>query len=102
MPQILIVTDSNEGDGEVVYRETLSAAHLATGHAGAQLVERLAWAIGDARVAERRGAPTSSGGRHRPRSPTCGSHRRPIPSARSARPINRFPVKFDARTENRD
>jgi hypothetical protein len=54
MPQILIVTDSAEGDGEVVYRETLSAAHLATGHAGAQLVERLAWAIGDARVAERR------------------------------------------------
>jgi hypothetical protein len=54
MPQILILTDANEGDGEVVYRETLSAAHLATGHAGAQLVERLAWAIGDARVAERR------------------------------------------------
>ncbi len=54
MPQILIVTDSTEGDGEVVYRETLSAAHLATGHAGAQLVERLAWAVGDARVAERR------------------------------------------------
>lgn len=54
MPQILIVTDSPEGDGEVVYRETLSAAHLASGYAGAQLVERLSWAIGDARVAERR------------------------------------------------
>ncbi len=54
MPQILIVTDSPENPGEVVYRESVSAVHLASAHSGDQLVERLAWAVGDATVAERR------------------------------------------------
>lgn len=54
MPQILIVTDSPDSAGEVVYRESVSAVHLASEHSGDQLVERLAWAIGDAALAERR------------------------------------------------
>jgi hypothetical protein len=54
MPQILIVTDSPDSAGEVVYRESVTAIHLASTHSGDQLVERLAWAIGDATVAERR------------------------------------------------
>lgn len=54
MPQILIVTDSSESAAEVIYRESISAVHLAPGHSGDQLIERLAWAVGDAAQAERR------------------------------------------------
>jgi hypothetical protein len=54
MPQILIVTDSPENAGEIVYRERVTAVHLASEHSGDQLVERLAWAVGDAAQAERR------------------------------------------------
>jgi hypothetical protein len=59
MPQILIVTDSPDTAGEVVYRERVSAVHLASGHSGDQLVERLAWAVGDATQAERRAGQSS-------------------------------------------
>ena len=48
MAQILVITDTSEVDGEVVYRESVGAVHL-EGHAGAQLVERLRWAVRDAR-----------------------------------------------------
>ncbi len=53
MAQILVITDTSEVDGEVVYRESVGAVHL-EGHAGAQLVERLRWAVRDAAVAEHR------------------------------------------------
>jgi hypothetical protein len=53
MAQILVITDTSEVDGEVVYRESVGAVHL-EGHAGAQLVERLRWAVRDAQVAEHR------------------------------------------------
>jgi len=53
MAQILVVTDPSETDGEVVYSEIVGAVHL-EGHAGAQLVERLRWAVRDAQVAEHR------------------------------------------------
>ena len=53
MAQILVVTDTAKVDGEVVYRESVGAVHL-EGHAGAQLVERLRWAVRDAQVAEHR------------------------------------------------
>ena len=52
MPRILIVTDAGETD-EVVYSEKLVPAHLQSEHAGRLLVERLAWAVEDARRAER-------------------------------------------------
>lgn len=53
MTQILVVSEPSEAQGEVVYSETVGAVHL-EGHAGAQLVERLRWAVNDAQVAERR------------------------------------------------
>ena len=53
MPRILIVTDAGDA-GEVVYSEKLVPAHLQTEHAGRLLVERLAWAVEDARRAERK------------------------------------------------
>ena len=52
MPRLLIVTDAGDA-GEVVYSEKLVPAHLQTEHAGRLLVERLAWAVEDARRAER-------------------------------------------------
>lgn len=52
MPQILIVTDSTESSGEVVYRERLDAVHLDSEHSRQQLAERLAWAVGDAERAK--------------------------------------------------
>jgi hypothetical protein len=56
MTQILIVTDTTEGGGEVVYRERVDAIHLASEHSRRQLAERLAWGVGDASLAERRRA----------------------------------------------
>ncbi len=53
MAQILVLTDSSETDGEVIYSESVGSVHL-EGHAGAQLVERLRWAVRDAKVAEHR------------------------------------------------
>ncbi|MFT3864115.1 MAG: hypothetical protein QM729_07580 [Solirubrobacterales bacterium] len=55
MPQIMVVTEAAEGEveAEVVYSENVGAVHL-EGHAGAQLVERLRWAVRDAQVAEHR------------------------------------------------
>lgn len=53
MAQILVLTDSSEADGEVIYSESVGSVHL-EGHAGTQLVERLRWAVRDAQVAERR------------------------------------------------
>ena len=52
MPRILIVTDTGDA-GEVVYSERLVPAHLQSEHSGRLLVERLAWAVEDARRAER-------------------------------------------------
>jgi len=53
MAQILVLTDPSEADGEVIYSESVGSVHL-EGHAGAQLVERLRWAVRDAQVAEHR------------------------------------------------
>ncbi|HVV90331.1 MAG TPA: hypothetical protein VHB53_07540 [Solirubrobacterales bacterium] len=53
MAQILVLTEPSEADGEVVYSERVGSIHL-EGHAGAQLVERLRWAVRDAQVAEHR------------------------------------------------
>jgi hypothetical protein len=58
MPRILIVTDSPGDAGEVVYAEQVGPVHLQTEHAGRMLVERLAWAVEDARRAERKPVDT--------------------------------------------
>jgi hypothetical protein len=56
MPRIIVTTDAVAseltGESPVLLEEHVHSVHLSTGHAAAQLVERLAWAIGDAERAE--------------------------------------------------
>ncbi len=56
MPRIIVTTDtlaSKQADeAPVLLEEHVHSVHLSTGHATAQLIERLAWAIGDAERAE--------------------------------------------------
>ena len=56
MPQILIVTDSPQSAGEVVYRERIASSDLESDHFSGQLVERVGWAVRDANDLERSGA----------------------------------------------
>jgi hypothetical protein len=56
MPRIIVTTDAIASkptdDTPVLLEEHVHSVHLSTGHATAQLIERLAWAIGDAERAE--------------------------------------------------
>jgi|GEM_PF-2861854 len=54
MPQILVVTDSSENSGEVVYRERVARCNLESEHFADQLMERVGWAVGDADEMENR------------------------------------------------
>jgi hypothetical protein len=55
MPRITVTAHLPERPEEasVLLDELVHPVHLSTGHAAAQLVERLAWAISDAEDAER-------------------------------------------------
>jgi len=55
MPRIIVTTDLSHipDDTPLLLDEEVRSVHLSTGHAAAQLVQRLAWAIGDAEAAER-------------------------------------------------
>ena len=58
MPQIVVVTDSaaeEENLGKVVYRERVSTTDLESDHFSGQLVQRVGWALRDAKQLERRG-----------------------------------------------
>ncbi|MCW3026276.1 MAG: hypothetical protein JWM29_1708, partial [Solirubrobacterales bacterium] len=54
MPRIIVTTDPSQlpDDAPVLLDERVHSVHLSSGHAAAQLVERLAWAISDAEDAE--------------------------------------------------
>jgi hypothetical protein len=54
MPRIIVTTDPSQlpPESAVLLDEHVHSVHLSTGHAAAQLVERLAWAISDAEEAE--------------------------------------------------
>jgi hypothetical protein len=54
MPRIIVTTDPSllPSDAPVLLNESVHSVHLSTGHAAAQLVERLTWAISDAEAAE--------------------------------------------------
>ena len=54
MPRIIVTTDNPRvpGGASVLLDESVRSVHLSTGHAASQLIERLAWAISDAEVAE--------------------------------------------------
>jgi len=56
MPRVIVTTDPSQlpDEAPVLLDESVHSVHLSTGHAAAQLVERLAWAISDAEDAERR------------------------------------------------
>lgn len=54
MPQILVLTDASESGGQMVLSEHVEEVHLEPGLAGSQLLERMRWAVRDARQAERR------------------------------------------------
>jgi hypothetical protein len=62
MPRIIVTADPPERSERapeqperttVLFDELVQSVHLSSGHAAAQLVERLAWAISDAEDAER-------------------------------------------------
>ena len=54
MPSILVVPDTDAHEaGEFHFKERVTAPLLGDPHFAAQLIERLAWAIGDAEDAER-------------------------------------------------
>jgi hypothetical protein len=82
MPRIIVTTDPSQlpEDAPVLLDERVHAVHLSTGHAAAQLIERLAWAISDAEDAER-----ASPKRHvravraSPRRPRTAHARPPLP-----------------------
>jgi len=53
MARIIVTTDQDERpDVPVLLEERVYPVHLATDHAAAQLLERLAWAVGDAERAQ--------------------------------------------------
>jgi hypothetical protein len=64
MPRITVITDTPADSDEpaILLDERVQSVHLSSGHAAAQLVERLAWAIVDAESseAERSGRPADS------------------------------------------
>jgi len=55
MPRITVTTHASTQREEtpVLLDELVQSVHLSTGHAAAQLIERLAWAISDAEELER-------------------------------------------------
>lgn len=52
MPQILVLADAPQGNGEVVYRERVARSCLESEHFSHQLLERVGWAVEDADVRE--------------------------------------------------
>jgi hypothetical protein len=52
MPQILVVTDQDQVDSTIVYRERVSTSDLDSDHFSGQLVERVGWAMLDAEEME--------------------------------------------------
>ena len=57
MPRIIVTTDRSQrpDDAPLLLDEHVRSVHLSSDLAAAQLVERIAWAIGDAEHAERTG-----------------------------------------------
>lgn len=56
MPRIIVTTDPVSSEptdpSPVLLEEHVHSVHLSSGHAAAQLVQRLAWAVSDAEHAE--------------------------------------------------
>ena len=57
MPTIIVLSnESADRDSAVVLSEDIQPEHLASEHHAAQLVERVGWAVAEAKVAEDIGA----------------------------------------------
>jgi hypothetical protein len=69
MPRIIVTTDPSQlsADVPVLLDEQVHSVHLSTGHAAAQLVERIAWAISDAEEVEATLEPRARSLRRAPR-----------------------------------
>jgi hypothetical protein len=85
MPRIIVTTHPSVPREEtaVLLDELVHSVHLSTGHAAAQLIERLAWAISDGEELERGREARANVSTGRP------AARR---TARDARPRSRSPV----------
>ncbi len=86
MPRIIVTADPVSSkltdETPVLLDEQVRSVHLSTGHAAAQLVERLAWAISDAETAE----SARAGRRGRQDRPTRS--RRSVPRTRARRTVS--------------
>jgi hypothetical protein len=86
MPRIIVTADPVSSqltdEAPVLLDEQVRSVHLSTGHAAAQLVERLAWAVRDAESAEGARAERSQRPARQVRS------RRSTPRARAARTVS--------------
>ncbi len=80
MPRIIVTTEPSllHADVPLLLDEQVHSVHLSTGHASAQLIERLAWAVSDAEAAERAHPQRSARALPRSRGATIG----PRPGAR--------------------
>jgi hypothetical protein len=82
MPRIIVTTDTTESSqvASVLLDELVHSVHLSSGHAAAQLVERLAWSISDAEDAERVRSQLRTPAPRRPAThrPSAGGARRRI------------------------
>lgn len=52
MPRILVMSESSEREGAVIFDERVSLADMRSGHHAAQLLQRVGWAVHDADEAE--------------------------------------------------
>jgi hypothetical protein len=53
MPTIIVKsTSTSEHDSAITLQEDVQPAHLASGHHAAQLIERVGWAVSDAKSDE--------------------------------------------------
>ena len=61
MARIIVTADpAARSDAAVLLDETVQPVHLSSDHAARQLIERLAWALGDAEELERSDASYSA------------------------------------------
>jgi hypothetical protein len=66
MPRVIVTTAQSQFPDatSLLLDEEVHSVHLSTGHAAAQLAERIAWAVGDAERSEsRRAAELASSAR---------------------------------------
>jgi hypothetical protein len=56
VPTIIVMSNESVEDSAVVFSENVQPEHLASKHHAAQLIERVGWAVTDAKNAEAKSA----------------------------------------------